>query len=221
MKILISSGGCEEPIDNVRSITNFSSGKTGSFLADFLESKGHEVEMVVSHRAIMPKSNNISIDTFKSFNDISKIMKSKLSNSYYDVVISCAAISDYSVESVIVDDKILKTEGQGKIDSNDNITIKLKRNPKIIDKLKEWSKNPKLKLIGFKLTSCLTEIEAIELVNKQIHNSKADLVVWNDLENISDIEHKNKIFNKSGLLSENKTKLDMADSLLKELEKIV
>ena len=36
MNILITGGGCEEPIDDVRSVCNFSTGKTSSLIADCL-----------------------------------------------------------------------------------------------------------------------------------------------------------------------------------------
>ena len=34
MKILVTGGGSIEPIDNVRAVCNFSTGKTSAFLSD-------------------------------------------------------------------------------------------------------------------------------------------------------------------------------------------
>ena len=43
MKILITSGATREPIDQVRFITNMSTGKTGASLAESFAKKGHDV----------------------------------------------------------------------------------------------------------------------------------------------------------------------------------
>ena len=56
MKILITGGGSEEPIDNVRAVCNFSTGRTSAFLADFFAGAGHEVTEIVSERAVKAKT---------------------------------------------------------------------------------------------------------------------------------------------------------------------
>jgi phosphopantothenoylcysteine synthetase/decarboxylase len=49
-KVLITCGGTIEPIDKVRGITNFSSGRLGVRIAKaFIEEKGDEVEVLVIH----------------------------------------------------------------------------------------------------------------------------------------------------------------------------
>ena len=42
MKLLITAGGCKEPIDRVRHIANFSTGTTGLFLTRFFLEQKHK-----------------------------------------------------------------------------------------------------------------------------------------------------------------------------------
>ena len=54
MKILVTGGGSIEPIDNVRAVCNFSTGKTSAFLSDLFFLAGNEVTEILSERAIKP-----------------------------------------------------------------------------------------------------------------------------------------------------------------------
>ena len=59
MNVLITGGGCEEPIDNVRSISNFSTGKTSTTLASYFVEKNCKVTCIMSYKAIRPKNCNL------------------------------------------------------------------------------------------------------------------------------------------------------------------
>lgn len=54
MKILVTGGGTEEPIDSVRSVCNFSTGRTASFFAEFFFREGNDVTALMSVRAEKP-----------------------------------------------------------------------------------------------------------------------------------------------------------------------
>ena len=43
MKVLITRGGISEPIDGVRGFANFSTGKTGAAIADYLLDQNMDV----------------------------------------------------------------------------------------------------------------------------------------------------------------------------------
>ena len=55
-------------------------------------------------------------------------------------------------------------------------------NPKLISNLKRYASNPDLKVIGFKLTSHLSNAETLQKVEKL--RKDADFVVHNDLQDI-------------------------------------
>ncbi|MEE3412045.1 MAG: phosphopantothenoylcysteine decarboxylase, partial [Treponema sp.] len=56
-RVLITGGGCVEKIDNVRAITNFSSGKTALLIARVLKAlnPAAAVTYLMSERAVQPK----------------------------------------------------------------------------------------------------------------------------------------------------------------------
>ena len=54
MKILITSGGTTEKIDDVRGITNHSTGYLGKEIAELFLAKGHQVTLVTVKTAVKP-----------------------------------------------------------------------------------------------------------------------------------------------------------------------
>ncbi|MFN7139090.1 MAG: phosphopantothenoylcysteine decarboxylase, partial [Limisphaerales bacterium] len=49
MKCIVTAGPTYEELDEVRRLTNFSTGKLGSSLANFLVAQGHEVTLFYGH----------------------------------------------------------------------------------------------------------------------------------------------------------------------------
>ena len=84
MKILITGGGSEEKIDNVRSICNFSTGRTSSFLSTFFVEKGFSVSLITSHRSVMPENKNVNVYKYESFSELKNLleMECKTSSTY-------------------------------------------------------------------------------------------------------------------------------------------
>lgn len=179
IQVLITAGGTSEPIDEVRVITNRSTGKTASVLADHLVESGFDVTFLHSETSLKPR-NPTQMVSFTSFGDLQQKLENELAKSAYDWVIHTAAVSDYSVYPT-----------SGKISSDaEEITLKLKRNPKLIDQIKKIS--PKTKLVGFKLTSTSDPKIVTEKVEKLFQHSHCDFVVQNDW---NDIKNGNRIFN--------------------------
>jgi len=112
-------------------------------------------------------------------------MRSALGGSAFDAVIHLAAVSDYSVRSIKTGGKTYRPGPRGKIPSGaKEMTISLKRNFKILDRIKCYARKsgkarrPPL-LIGFKLTSGAGRARTLEAVKAL---RAADLVVQNDTE---------------------------------------
>lgn len=183
MKVLITSGATREYIDSVRFITNFSTGKTGSTIADFFASQNCPVVLLCGISSIGPQNKKIKIFEFRDFEDLNGELRRLLKTYNFDLIIHLAAVSDYSVDSVILHGKEIKPEKLNKIDSDesDSITIKLKRNFKIIEKLKSYCKNNPI-IIGFKLTHLLSQNQILKAVRKL--NNFCDFVVHNNVRQI-------------------------------------
>ena len=188
-KILVTAGGTREPLDDVRFLTNKSTGITGEQIARQLSELGFDVTLDLAESSSVRPVDAYSLNRFDSFSSLSNLLQKQLSEENFDLVIHTAAVSDFNVDKAL-----------GKIASSDDLTLHLKRNPKIVNSLKSWSLNKKLKVIAFKLTSQASEAQVKEKVNKLFHEADADLVVQNDAKSTDNrINHQFQIFSKKSL----------------------
>jgi phosphopantothenoylcysteine decarboxylase/phosphopantothenate--cysteine ligase len=192
-KILITAGGTSEPIDPVRVLTNTSTGETGVQIAQSLKKAGFDVSLLLaqSSTALSSFDSDMKVSRFSDFNSLHELIKKELSSHDYQTVIHAAAVSDYSIAQV----ESLKGEkisNHQKIHSGEGIKIALKPNPKIVNSLREFSRNKDICVISFKLT---TTGEAPHL---KAYDS--DFIVHNDLAGISrgTDRHEGSIYSKSG-----------------------
>lgn len=200
VKVLVTAGGTMEPIDTVRAITNFSSGKTGVVIAESLSHMGFDVTLLQSHSSTV-KADVPRKDKFTTFRSLDEKMKKYLSEEDFTHVIHAAAVSDYSLESVEVNGKTMKPLEVKKISSDaPEMNLHLKKNHKIVDELKNYSRNKDLKVIAFKLTSHASPEARLAAVEKLFKNSQADFVVHNDLQDIDIVARTHRFT----LYSENK-----------------
>lgn len=176
-RILITSGGTSEPIDPVRSITNTSTGRTGALLAEVLLGLGHHVHFLSAEASSKPNAEALGVgealssQSFKTYSDLATALESQLRTHAFDAVLHAAAVSDYSVAG---------GPATSKTDSADEITLKLVRNPKLLDAIRGWSKNPSLQIVAFKLTATPDLDDRAKRLAKLMKNSNADFVVTND-----------------------------------------
>ncbi len=180
IKILITAGGTQENIDNVRFLSNSSTGQTGYKLARNLFDAGYDVELLKAHHTVIPQPCDFPVTTFTDYKSIDDSLQKLLKNKTFTHVIHAAAVGDFSISSVTANGKTVTA--LGKLDSSQDISLQLKVNPKLISKLKTYSSNPTLKVIGFKLTSHSTEDAALQKIQKLMKD--ADFVVHNDVQDI-------------------------------------
>jgi phosphopantothenoylcysteine decarboxylase/phosphopantothenate--cysteine ligase len=204
-KILVTYGGTVEKIDDVRVIANTSSGQTGAFISNYLLELGYSLTVVRSKSSTICHVDSEEEKIFLTSDDLFKILKTELQKNHYDVVIHLAAVSDFKPKKLF----------KGKLSSSSNIKLDLIRNVKIIDQIKNFSRNKKVTLVGFKLLSKLSSKQKQIKIDNLFKNSKADYVVVNDLDQISEQKHKFELFDKRRkviLSGENKNQL--AEALL-------
>ncbi|MFA5332382.1 MAG: bifunctional phosphopantothenoylcysteine decarboxylase/phosphopantothenate--cysteine ligase CoaBC [Methanoregula sp.] len=95
-RVLITSGACREPVDDVRVLTTRASGRMGQELA--LEAFRLGANVTIVHHDAIPCVNNVWIDTA---GDMAKAVKAGLTETKPDVYISAAAISDFAPVRVV------------------------------------------------------------------------------------------------------------------------
>lgn len=164
-KILVTTGGTIEKIDDVRFITNKSSGKMGNAISDECLLRGAEVLLVRSKNSVSPKYKTKEI-FFETIDDLHKILVSNLKHS--DIVFHAAAVSDFTIKN-----------RRGKISSEKEFSLKLTPQKKLLNTMKKI--NPKIKLVAFKAEWGLTDKEMILLSQKKLKEVSIDAIVANDV----------------------------------------
>jgi phosphopantothenoylcysteine synthetase/decarboxylase len=179
VNVFITSGGTREPIDGVRVIANSSTGATGAALADAFYKAGFTVTLLRAKHSVAPQEAAIMERFFVTVADLDAACQQFLSSEHFDLVIHAAAVSDFVVESVMVDGTSFPAPLTVKLHSTSKLSLNLIPGKKILPELKGYSRNPALKLIGFKLTDGASD-EEIRLAVAKVLAAGADLVVQND-----------------------------------------
>lgn len=194
MKILITSGGTTEKIDAVRGITNHSTGYLGKEIAELFLAKGHQVTLVTTKTAVKPEpKENLKITEITNVDSLLKKMEPLVKE--HDVLIHSMAVSDYTpvymtdfAELEATEDILHKSNTESKISSASEYQVLfLKKTPKVISLVKQW--NPTIQLIGFKLLVNVSKDELFEVSRASLRRNKADIIVANDLSDISPDQH--------------------------------
>lgn len=235
MNVIITAGGTSESIDSVRKITNTSSGKLGSIVANkLMESEKVDNVFYVCHLgAILPNQNKkLQIIYITNVESLQNTLKNLIKFQKIDAIVHSMAVSDYKVEYVSTSEILtealankskneIKTileknnfgiENKDKISSHlDNLFVKLVPTPKVISKIKEWDKD--IFLIGFKLLSNVSDKKLIDVATELMQKNNCDAVVANDLKNISATTHKAFVLTKCGDKTTVKTKNEIAKQI--------
>ena len=212
MRILVTAGGTEEPVDGVRRLTNTSTGATGGVLARSFAEHGAEVLLLHAARAPLD-SVAVERDTFVTFDDLENALRRHLGAIDWDAIVHLAAVSDYSVASIEVDGRSVPHGHQGKIGSGHEVVIRLSPKPKLIDSLKTWSRNKAIQVIGFKLTNDPDRAVRATRVQALLDRSAVDFAVHNDLGDMTADHHPAEIWGRRGPLVQTATKEELAEAL--------
>ena len=198
MNILITSGGTSEKIDRVRSITNHSTGRLGKIITETFLDKGDQVTLVTTPKAVRPAAHpSLTIVQIENVAELLETLEPLVHT--HDVLIHAMAVSDYTpvymtgLEAVAASSDMTeflnKTNSENKISSQDDVQVLfLKKTPKIISLVKKW--NPNIRLIGFKLLVDVSKEELLETARTSLIKNQAEIIVANDLTDISNHVHK-------------------------------
>ena len=168
-KILVTAGATIEEIDPVRVITNKSSGKMGTSIAEQAFLRGAEVILLRGRNSIEP-NYNIKEEKFTTVDDLYNKIKKNIKN--VDIVVHSAAVSDFTIGN----------KNNTKIKSDKELHLELTPTTKIFERLKKFNK--RIFLVGFKAENNVTKNILIHRAYALLKNADADLVVANDVGKI-------------------------------------
>lgn len=163
VRILITAGPTEEPLDPVRFITNLSSGKMGYALASAAQRRGARVTLI-SGPASLPLPPVEKVVRVRTAREMHKAVLQHYKSA--KVIIMAAAVADYRPK-IVADEKI-KKEGK-------TLFIELERNPDIIAEIGKNKGNRVLVGFAMETQNLLTNARE-KLVKKNM-----DMIVANNL----------------------------------------
>ena len=240
--IIITAGGTEENIDNVRKITNMATGQLGALICNELLKNKYDVISKIyylsTRTAIKPVENEkIEFIQIEGSYDLKEKVEYLLKNNKIDYFIHSMAVSDYMTDYITTasllskyikdhssdkDVEELIRENKNVLDTNNKISssendliIKLKPTPKIISMIKAIS--PTTYLVGFKLLNNVSKENLYDVAYKLLIKNNCDLVIGNDLKNINQEIHKALFITKKGIIKEFNYKQEIAENLVKIL----
>jgi phosphopantothenate---cysteine ligase (CTP) len=177
---VVTAGPTFEPLDEVRRLTNFSSGKLGAQLADFLVARGHQVTLLYGHYSTYHEKQSaqriVPFDTTRDLRDkLEALAKEKV-----EAVFHAAAVSDFGFGKVFERDAKgeLREVTSGKISTREGTLLaELVPTPKIIASLREWF--PTSRIVGWKYEVEGERASVIAKAVQQIRENKTDACVAN------------------------------------------
>jgi phosphopantothenoylcysteine decarboxylase/phosphopantothenate--cysteine ligase len=176
--VLVIAGATAEAVDDMRVLTNRSTGTMGWALANQAYLRGAEVTFWLGKANVVPESF-IECQRYQTVEElekmVAKIPKPSKSSSKgsYEIVINCAAISDYTS----------KKKHKGKLSSGKaELKLDLIPTKKIMPELRKRAK--KSFIVGFKAESKIKESELINRALLRMKGWKLDMMVGNDLDKV-------------------------------------
>ena len=233
-KIVITAGGTSEKNDQVRKITNSSTGKLGMTIAKHLLDTQDDIMIyyVCSKTSYRPIDERVQVLEIEGTIDLKKTVEDLLLNQSIDVFIHSMAVSDYMTDYVTTLERMresikkyasldeafshIEILGGNKISSyEDNLVIVLKPTPKIISLIKNLS--PTTYLVGFKLLDGVPKETLIQVAKNLRDKNNCDLVVANDLDIIRKGEHIAYLIDKEDKIEEALGKDEIAQKLVRKI----
>jgi phosphopantothenoylcysteine synthetase/decarboxylase len=166
-RILITCGPTWVALDDVRVLSNRSTGELGRLLAKKLKAAGAQVTVLEGQVAEGLKDRAIKILKFSFFEELKALLNTELKKRYHGVI-HAAAVSDFQPE---------KTASRKIPSDRKRLNLSLVATPKLINRIKKIS--PKTFLVGFKLESDFDDLSVVEEAKKLFSDARCDLVVAN------------------------------------------
>lgn len=163
LNVLVTAGATMEHLDPVRFISNHSSGKMGTYIANNASDRGARVTLITaSNLKVNADINKISAKSAMQMYD------AVLNNfSQSDIIIKAAAVSDYRAD-IISEQKIKK--------SDDVLTLNFIKNTDILKELGKL-KTEKQFLCGFSMETT----DLIKGSSKKLKEKNCDMIIANDI----------------------------------------
>ena len=180
MNCIVTAGPTYEKLDQVRRLTNFSTGRLGIELANFLTGRGHNVTLLVGEQAVYGGERRAKrIEPFATTTDLRDRLQD-LAGPSVNAVFHVAAVSDFTFGKMWLrtSQGDLSEVRSGKISTRQGTLLaELVPTPKIIAGLRDWF--PRARIIGWKYEVEGKRTAVLRAAEKQISECLTDASVAN------------------------------------------
>jgi phosphopantothenoylcysteine decarboxylase/phosphopantothenate--cysteine ligase len=181
MNCIVTAGPTFEPLDDVRRLTNFSTGRLGTELANFLTARGHAVTLLIGESATWPGPRQArTVKIFSTTKDLHRKLKA-LARAKVDIIFHAAAVSDFGFGKLFSDDGrggLIPLKRARKIPTRaGHLFVELAPTPKIIGELRGWY--PGARLVGWKFEADGGRADALRAARRQLADCATDACVAN------------------------------------------
>jgi len=180
MHCVITAGPTYERLDDVRRLTNFSTGRLGCELAGYLTKRGHAVTLLIGEQATWRGERSASrVEEFSTTDDLHERLR-QLAGGPVDAVFHAAAVSDFTFGQAWERQPSgeLAPAKAGKISTRSGtLLVELLPTKKIILQLRDCY--PRACLVGWKYEVDGTRTDALARGERQLRECRTDACVVN------------------------------------------
>jgi len=242
-RVLVTSGGTWEEIDRVRKITNTSTGRLGSLIADAFAERGARVTYLCGETALRPLRPMDQVEVIGNVRQLGAALERLLKARSYDCVVHAMAVSDYTPRAATTAEGLAAAisaaiEAEGRMPEGDDLTTLVRDSirgiggepgeKKISSSLEDMvllmEKTPKVisrikrlqpetVLVGFKLLVDVPQAELEQVAGGLMERNDCDFVLANDLTSITGDTHKAMLIG-GGSIRHLDTKQDIARAIV-------
>ena len=209
MNVVVTGGGTIAPIDDVRLMTNVSSGRFAAAISEACLDRGAKVWHIHTVAAQLPLKRfaEFALDNADAAAELLRLARLRekwLSqrDRLHLVPLAIGNVEDYraTLKQVLQSQPIdvvflpmavadFEPEPQpGKLSSEaESLVLHCRRTPKVIRLVRDWS--PSVYLVGFKLLSRVSREQLILRAEAACRDNRADLTVANDLQTLRQGRH--------------------------------
>lgn len=163
--VVVTAGGTREPIDPVRFISNYSSGKMGFALASAAADRGARVSLITT--VALPDHRGVDQHHVETAQEMLGAVKARLKQA--DLLLMAAAVADYRPARAATE-KIRREE-------TPSVTLELEAIPDILGQLAADERAAHVYRVGFAAEDSEVDTKAVE----KIRRKSLDAIVANDI----------------------------------------
>jgi len=209
MNVVVTGGGTIAPIDDVRLMTNISSGRFAAAITEACLDRGATVVHIHALSAQLPlwRFARFALDASDPAEELERLARLRqkwlsVRDRLQLVPLRIGTVADYAatlkqvlhwrpIDVVVLPMAVADFEPAphaGKISSDtETLVVECRRTAKVIRSIRDWC--PSVYLVGFKLLSRAAPLELIRRAEIACRTNRADLTVANDLQTLREGRH--------------------------------